>query len=448
MKYLCLYILLTCTVFAEEWPTYKYDNHRSGVTSSTIDKELNFKWRWESPVRPQTAWSGPAKWDAYTKNTGLQSLRNFDPAFFVTGKDNDLYFGSSVDNAVHCIDKNSGKEKWVFFSEGQVGFPRTLIGQQLVFGSDDGCVYSIDLNGQLQWKYEVVENGRKIASNGKLISMWPVRTGILNIDDTVYFAASLVPWEKSYVCALNLKSGKQIFKKEHGGITLEGAILSAAGQLIIPQGRASALMFSLKNGSKSGNLGNAGGTFILATDDDKLITGPKNQKGKSNIIHMTDAKTKTNMLQLNGIDRMIIDGEFAYYHQNNQVRCMNRSDYASHTTQKAQYLREKKELSKKLKNNKEELKSKLVELDKKISVSNKAITATSIWQTSGKVPISFIKAGDKLICGLDGLVQIYDSAAGELLKEFKITGRAYGLAVWNGSLIVSSDDGSITCFGR
>ena len=50
---------------------------------------------------------------------------------------------------------------------------------------------------------------------------------------------------------------------------------------------------------------------------------------------MTEAKTKTHILQLNGIDRMIIDGEFTYHHQNNQARCMNRSDYANHTTLKA-----------------------------------------------------------------------------------------------------------------
>jgi outer membrane protein assembly factor BamB len=450
MKYLILTFILALSVsaVAEDWPTYKNDNHRSGVTSSVLKKSLKFKWQWKSIARPQTAWSGPAKWDAFSANEGLQSLRNFDPAFYVTGKDNHVYFGSSVDNAVHCIDKKSGKEKWVFFTQGAVRFPPTRVKDQLVFGSDDGCVYGIDLNGKLKWKYEVVKNGRKIASNGKLISMWPVRTGILNLDGTLYFAASLVPWEKSYVCALNSQTGKEIFKKEHKSITLEGAILSAAGQLIIPQGRASALMFSLKDGKNTGNLGNAGSTFILATEDDKLVTGPKNQKSKSDVIHISDAKSKTNMVQLDGTDHMIIHGDFAYYHKNGKIHCINRREYITQSMQKNKLLKEKKGLSKKYKKQAAVIKKKQAEIDAKMPAINKAIEATNIWQATADTPISFIKAGDKLICGLDGKVQIFDCRKGQLLQEFKINGRAYGLAVWDSSLIVSTDDGNIHCFAH
>ena len=71
-------------LLAQTWPTYRHDNRRSGVTDERLVFPLAMQWRWRSPQPPQTAWSGPAKWDAYSGNSGLQSMRNFDPCFYVT----------------------------------------------------------------------------------------------------------------------------------------------------------------------------------------------------------------------------------------------------------------------------------------------------------------------------------------------------------------------------
>ena len=97
-------------VHANDWPTYRHDNRRSGVSQEQLPVQLKEAWVYKSSAPPQTAWSGPAKWDAYSGNKDLQSMRNFDPAFFVTSVGKDVYFGSSVDNAVHCLDAGTGKE--------------------------------------------------------------------------------------------------------------------------------------------------------------------------------------------------------------------------------------------------------------------------------------------------------------------------------------------------
>jgi len=47
---------------------------------------------------------------------------NFDPAFFVIAVNDSVFFGSSVDDAVHCLDARTGQEKWVFNTDGQCGF--------------------------------------------------------------------------------------------------------------------------------------------------------------------------------------------------------------------------------------------------------------------------------------------------------------------------------------
>ena len=109
---------------AEDWPTYGHDNRRSHVSNETLPFPLEKSWSWQSPVPPQTAWTGPARWDAYAANEGLQSMRNFDPAFFVTSVGDSVFFGSSADHGVHCLSAASGEERWVTFADGRCGFPR------------------------------------------------------------------------------------------------------------------------------------------------------------------------------------------------------------------------------------------------------------------------------------------------------------------------------------
>jgi outer membrane protein assembly factor BamB len=403
-------------------------------------------WKRLSETRPQTAWSAPAKWDAWAANTGLQSLRNFDPAFFVTGQNGKVYFSSSIDNAVHCLDLKTGKEDWLFFTNAPVRFPPTISQNKLYFGSDDGFVYCINLKGELLWKYAAVNNGRTIPSNGKFISMWPCRTGVIVENGKAYFANSLVPWETSYICCVNAEDGSEIYKTEYSKATLEGAILSASDQLIIPQGRASALLFKQNTGQRNGSLGNAGSTFLLVSEDDMLISGPRNQKNKNDVVLMTNTKSKTNMVTLDGTDRMIIDKEKAFYHKNGQLHCINRINYSKHTMQRDKLIKEKNSFTaKKRKPTAEDL-VRTKEIDKELVVINKNIQSTTLWKVDAETPISWIKAGDSLIGGSDNAVLIMDAHNGKLKQKLQVNGRAYGLAIIDQSLVVSTDAGHIYCF--
>ena len=170
MKKLCIILLISNTIFAGDWSTYNNDNRRSGVTSDKLSKSLKKLWRYDSATPPQTAWTGPAKWDAYASNDGLQSLRNFDPVFYVTTYRSYAYFGSSSDNAVHCFDSKTGKEKWTFFTNGAVRVPPTIFDGKAYFGSDDGYAYCVDaVSGKEIWKFRPVES-KLVMSNGRMSS--------------------------------------------------------------------------------------------------------------------------------------------------------------------------------------------------------------------------------------------------------------------------------------
>ncbi|MFP6598128.1 MAG: PQQ-binding-like beta-propeller repeat protein, partial [Candidatus Hydrogenedentota bacterium] len=133
--------LSAVAVSAEDWPTYQHDNRRSGSTSEDLEFPFNSTWTFKSQRSPQNAWEGPAKWDAYSTQSDLQSMRNFDPAFYVTVVKNRLYFGSSADDAAHCLDATTGEEKWTFFTNGPVRIPPTISDGKAYFGSDDGNAY-------------------------------------------------------------------------------------------------------------------------------------------------------------------------------------------------------------------------------------------------------------------------------------------------------------------
>ncbi len=187
-------ILLSSALQAEDWPTYAHDNRRSHTTAETLTLPIKRAWTYQSPDFPQTAWTGPAKWDAYSGNDGLQSMRNFDPAYFVTAVGNKVYFGSSADNAAHCLEASSGKELWIAFTDSAVRLPPSIAGGRAHFGSDDGFAYCVDADtGKQLWRFSPAPDAKRIPSNTKLVSPWPVRTGILIEDDRAYFAASLFP---------------------------------------------------------------------------------------------------------------------------------------------------------------------------------------------------------------------------------------------------------------
>jgi len=152
-------------------------------------------------------------------------------------------------------------------TEGAVSLPPTIGGGRAYFGADDGFAYCIDTStGKPIWKFRPAKSPRHIPSDGKLISLWPVRTGVLLDGERALFGASLVPWETSYLCSLNAASGEVKFVTEHG-VTMQGAMPAASDSLYVPQGRSAPLRYALADGArgKAYGLAFAGGRLYVST---------------------------------------------------------------------------------------------------------------------------------------------------------------------------------------
>ena len=119
---------------ADDWPTYRYDNARSGAGTETVSPPLYLQWVFEPGHTPQPAWPVPAEEMPRTHG---------DNAFHVTVADGMAYFGSSVTNKVHAIDAAEGRIRWIFYTQGPVRFAPTIYEEKVYFGSDDGYVYCL-----------------------------------------------------------------------------------------------------------------------------------------------------------------------------------------------------------------------------------------------------------------------------------------------------------------
>ena len=110
-----------------DWPTYRHDIARSGVTTEELSRQLAESWVFQLRHAPQPAWGAPnprpvGGW------YGLHEYRrvHFDDAYHVVVAGNAAFFGSSADGKVYCIDLDTGKERWSAFTDGPIRLAPTV----------------------------------------------------------------------------------------------------------------------------------------------------------------------------------------------------------------------------------------------------------------------------------------------------------------------------------
>jgi outer membrane protein assembly factor BamB len=392
---------LTWTAAAEDWPTYRHDNRRSATTSEKVDvAALKEAWVYQSPAPPQTAWSGPAKWDSYAGLVGMHSMRNYDPAFYVIAVGDAAYFGSSVEDCVTCLDAASGEERWSSFADGPVRITPSFSDGRIYFGADDGYAYCVKAkSGAEVWKYRPSTEERLVPNNGKLIPMWPIRTGVLVDAGKAYFGAAFMPWRESYLCAVDAKSGKAegtgLYRQTMTNVTMEGALLASPTKLYVPQGRSAPMVFNRPDGKFVGAVEGGGGVFAVLTPDMRFAHGPGNKAGW---ITVSNAETRDKVASFDGGNAMIVTGDRSFILKDRALLAIDRA------------------------------------------------AGKTLWETPSVYPYTLVLAGDVLVVGGNGKVAAFSTTDDKELGTLPVSGRAYGLAVANGRLYVSTDTGAIHCF--
>lgn len=446
-------MFLGTTAHAVDWPTYRCDNRRSGLSDDVIGLPLTQAWVHKSAHPPSPAWPPPARQDFWHKIREIKPTMDFDGAYqpVVAGKN--LYYGSSSDDSVYCIDTETGKQLWTFITEGPVRLAPAVANGKVYAGSDDGNLYCLDaVTGQLAWKHTAGPRDKRLPGNERVISLWPVRSGIAIADNTVYFSAGLFPSRGVYLCAVNASDGKTAWKQEIN-VAAQGYIVVSATSLFLTTGRTQPAVFSRSDGKRLGDC-SGGGSFTSLADNILINSSEERSSG----IYLNNANTFSELDNIPGT-RLIADKKVAYLIDKQNISALAYPEHIDLSMRINSLIKEREKTEKNLEEltkkknpdtNAAEQKNKLEKelRDNKTQIAGLNKQREKCWQWKSQVDGSceLVKAGNIIFAGGDNRITALSASEGKILWTGAVIGKALGVAVADNSLFVSTDTGNIHCF--
>jgi len=466
-------------VQAADWPTYMHDAARSGTTAEALVPPLTQTWVYRPRHAPRPAWPPPVGW--------FPARTAYDRAYHAVVSGGSVYFGSSADDKVTCLDAATGRERWSVFTEGPVRLAPTVWRGRVYVGSDDGWVYCLDArDGHVRWKFHAAPTPRRVLGAGRMMSPWPVRTSVLVDRGIAYFAAGLFPSQSVFVYAVRAEDGRLVWRNDtcgqryvylpHGGaegfsgLAPQGALLASRDRLYVPTGRSVPAALDRRDGRLvfwESATKRKGGVYALLCDD-VLLSGTKGVTGY-------DSQTGKDVFACYPGRRIVVTAERAYLLTRQSLAAVDRQAHTRlarrekalndkrlpvfyrHRSLEAKLGALRKKRAPATQPSRQEqtwaaqvakYAATLAPLDEELKRVRKGLSACVKWQCRTPGACSLVLAGGVLYTGGSGAVCAVDAATGKPLWNGKVEGKAYGLAVADGRLLVSTDNGTITCFAK
>lgn len=393
-----------------DWPQYRGDSQRSARTPEPLSLPLQLAWRYQAPAAPAPAWPRSPR-------------MTFDRAMQPVVAGGRVLFGSSADGSITALQSDTGSVCWQYFTEGPIRFAPAIWQDRVFVASDDGYLYALRLSdGQLLWRFRGGPDDSRVLGNDTMISRWPARGGPVLADDAVYFAAGIWPSEGVFLYALNPNTGEVIWSNNEAGglympqphptaeaksgVSAQGYLAVAGERLLVPTGRAVPSCFERHTGAFQyfhlQKYGQSGESLIMVSQDVFFNGGLAFDAAQGQSV------TKLGTGQIAASEGGVVRSFGATL-----------AEYNWQETEKP---------------DRKGQPEKVRELVAKWTLEN--MPAASAIAT----------AGPQIILGCTARVAIVDSSTRQLAWESPLEGTAYGVALSNGRLIVSTDRGTISCF--
>jgi outer membrane protein assembly factor BamB len=410
------------------WPVYRHDVQRSGVSSEELKLPLTQVWVHRATHAPRPAWPElPARQDVFRRVLQLAPTTTFDCSCQVAVADGAVYYGSSADDTVYCLDASDGHIRWSFTTDGPVRLAPVIAEGRVYAGSDDGCLYCLGAeDGRLLWKYRGGPEDRRLPGNGRMMSLWPVRCGIAVDGGVVYLCAGLFPSQGSYLCAVSADEGRELWKQRINVVS-QGYMLASRAHLYVPTGRTAPCVFDRRTGKEIGALPGAGanraagGCFAILVDDLALYSA-----GETGGLQAATPPAKEKVVFADGL-RVVADGPMSYILTRDRLYAVDRAHWLELDRLRAKAKKTPAE------------EARIAELGgtRKDYVK---------WDTPCLDGEELILAGGTIFVGALDQVRAFDPRDGRILWRGAVRGKAKGLAASDGRLYVSTDQGMIHCF--
>ncbi len=212
---------------ADDWPTWRHDRLRSGVTSTRVDPPLEQVWAFRSRQARLAPKPGHSPHQAKYPWLTWYTLP-------ISAAGDGLFFNSAADGRTVCLDAATGKVRWEFVAGAAVNRTPMIWDGKVYVGSDDGHAYCLDAKtGTVVWKYKAAPADRWLLAYGKPVSVWPVRTDVLVDDGVAYFGAGVFPHDGTFLYAVDARTGRLLWRNGTQCETGWRASMAPAGHLFV-----------------------------------------------------------------------------------------------------------------------------------------------------------------------------------------------------------------------
>jgi outer membrane protein assembly factor BamB len=449
-----LFLTTAPAAIGGEWPTYMGDNARRGVSTDALELTVSPRWIFKAPLPPSPGFAPSVKADTMGPQKILAQPVTFDYAFAPVIAEGRVYFGSSSQDCLWCLDLTSGRIVWQFFAEGAIRLTPTVADRKVYFGSDDSRVYCLSADdGRLLWRFVAAPERRRIIANGRIASQWPVRTGVTIAKGRAYFAAGLFPASgEVYFHALDAATGTPIWKQS---ILLppQGYILPLPDVLLLPNGRASPAEYLPDTGKPVAartDLRREGGGGYVAMMDDMVVYGP-NEYGilrfrvspassdEANPRRPTARAIRGALTGLAGRRVTTVDGT-AFLLREDALLALPLEDLSSILRESASHYAQR--------STQRIIATKSGVQQTTDREAEKQLAAHITWQKPVENGRSLIVAERFVVVGAENRLLAWEAATGRVALDVEVEGTVWELAAAGGVLLASTDTGRVYAFGR
>ena len=441
MLVLCLTsVLAAAPVVAGDWPAYRADAARSGVSSEELDLPAAPAWVYRMSAPPRPAWPEPGK--------ELHRM-DFDYAPQPVATGGMVYFASSVDDTVRAVDAASGTLKWRYTAGGPIRFAPTVAEGLLCIASDDGRLHVVDAaTGHPSWNFRAAPGDDRLVGNGRMISRWPLRGGVIVADGKAYISAGMWPSQGVYVYALDARDGSVIWCNDTSGsmyistphydasaftgVAPQGYMALSGDVLLVPTGRSIPAGYDRHTGRllyyNPGSVKQDGGSFLTVCKG--LYFNPIHPRQIDDEANVGEAQPRSGdgmaiYSAARGVRIMAVCGRGRDGGASNEYLVLASGDDLYSVSPQG-----------------------LRRIDLKRSLQERKMQDAVRWTVTCPRAYSMALAGTKLLVGGADSVLAFDVGTGELVWQQAVEGKVRGLAVADGRLLASTGKGVVYCFDQ